>query len=292
MESEPEVAAAPADVEGARRVLAALARHGGALPEGFESALAQALAEVRERWPAAPALEEFAEPFAAALASRLGPRMAIAELFLAWWCSTGAGAALQTFEREYGPELVRLAARFRELTADELMQHLRIKLFLGGPAAAPRILDYRGSGSLRGWLRVTAVRAFVDLQRSHAPRARERELEDSELFWDPRGGQVSQEVAAAIKRGFAAAVGKLAPRERVFLRHVYVDRHTLEQIAATYSVHRATVARVLAAARGRLVEEARVAAVAELGGDGEALDSAIRALQSHVELSLSRVLVP
>lgn len=291
MLSEPETGA-PADAEGAQRVLAVLARSAGSLPEGFEPALARALGEVRERWPAAPALDEFAEPFAAVLASRLAPRMAITELFLAWWCSTGAAAALQAFEREHGPELRRLAARFRELSADELLQHLRIKLFLGGPEAAPRILEFRGSGSLRGWLRVTAVRAFVDLQRSHAPRARERELEDSELFWDPRGGQVSQEVAAAIKRGFAVAVGKLAPRERVFLRHVYVDRHTLEQIAATYSIHRATVARVLAAARARLVEEARAAAAAELGGDGDELDTAIRALNSHVELSLSRVLVP
>lgn len=291
MSTEPAPGVAPADASAARRLLVAASRAGGALPDGLEAELAAELGEVRRRWPEAPTLDEAGEAFAAVLAPRLAPGMAIAEVFLAWWCSTGAPAALQAFEREHGPELVRLAARFRDLPTDELLQHLRIKLFLGEGGAAPRILEYRGRGSLRSWLRVTAVRTFVDLQRAHGPRLRERELEDSELVWDPRGGQVGREVVAAVKRAFASAVATLAPRERVFLRHVYVDRHTLEQIAATYSIHRATVARVLAAARAHLIEQTRTIAAVELGG-GEELSSAIRALQSQVELSLSRVLVP
>jgi RNA polymerase sigma-70 factor (ECF subfamily) len=279
----------PPDDAGARLLVAALSRRGADVPEGFAAAAAEALADVAARWEGAPSMSEAAEDFAAALAPRLSPRVALADVFLAWWCSTGAEAALLAFEREHGTELTQLAARFRDLPTDELRQQLRIKLFLGEP---PRILDYRGTGPLRNWLRVTAVRAYVDVQRANKHRATERELAESDLLGDPRGEHVRAEVAAAVKRGFANAVAGLSARERVFLRHVYVDQHTLEQIAATYCIHRATVARVLASARAQLVAGTRAAVAEQLGGDSEELSTAIRALESNVELSLSRVLAP
>ena len=278
----------PPGGEASASVLAALTALAAALPEELLARLPQELPAVYERWPQAPG--QAAAPFAAFLAARPKARAAVADLFLAWWCSTGAPEALAVFERELGAELGQLAARFRDLPADELRQLLRIKLFLGGEGGAPRILDYSGGGPLRNWLRVTAVRTFVDVQRGNQRRRQERELADSDLLGDPRGEHVNAELAAAVKRGFAQAVAGLEPRQRVFLRHVYVDQHTLDQIAATYSIHRATVARVLAAARAQLVGATRAAVVDELGGDSEELSTAIRALESNVELSLSRVL--
>lgn len=289
--------AAPPDEALAAAVLAALADRGALAPasvdEGAEAFAARLLEELRAaatRWPALPEAAQAAAAFAAYLVERELPRGHLADLLLAWWCSTGAPAALEAFEHELGGELAALAARFRDLAADELRQQLRIKLFLGSERSPPRILDYRGAGPLRNWLRVTAVRTFVDAQRASSPRRRERELSEVDLLGDPRGEHVRAEVAAAVKRGFAQAVAALEPRQRVFLRHVYVDQHTLDQIASTYSIHRATVARVLAAARSQLVGATRAAVIDELGGDSEELSTAIRALEDHVELSLSRVL--
>src|SRR5262249_24107651 len=106
---------------------------------------------------------------------------------------------------------------------------------------------------------------------------------------DPRNAQQRAQLSAAIKRAFAAAVATLAPRERTFLRHASLDRLTLDQIASTYQVHRATVARTLATARSRLLELTRAAVAAELGAPVADLNSAMRELDSKLELSLSRI---
>jgi len=68
------------------------------------------------------------------------------------------------------------------------------------------------------------------------------------------------------------------------------DRHTLDQIATHYAVHRATVARTLAAAREQLIAGTRAGIVAAIGISPDELSSVIRALDTNFELSLSRVL--
>jgi RNA polymerase sigma-70 factor (ECF subfamily) len=74
------------------------------------------------------------------------------------------------------------------------------------------------------------------------------------------------------------------------LRHATIDGLTLDQIAATYQVHRATVARTLASARQKLLETTRAGVIANLGIVSAELDSAIKLLDSQIDLSLSRVL--
>jgi RNA polymerase sigma-70 factor (ECF subfamily) len=69
-----------------------------------------------------------------------------------------------------------------------------------------------------------------------------------------------------------------------------VDQLTLDQIAATYQVHRATVARTLASAREQLLSGTRAGVIAILGIAPDELASAIKELDSRIELSLSRVL--
>ena len=226
----------------------------------------------------------------AELASAM-PRLRIEDLFLAWWSGLEP-AGIAAFEAAFESDLRRVVARFPRLPADELRQQLRIKLFVG----KARIHDYSGFGFLQNWLRVTAVRSFVDVARAMRTRRYEDELDEVELLGlpaaggDPRSAQLQLQLGDAIKRAFAAAVAALAPRQRTFLRHAYVDRNTLDQIAATYQVHRATVARTLATARAQLVEQTRAGVVAALGVSADDLTSAIAALDSQLELSLSRVL--
>ena len=255
-----------------------------ALPAG----LADQLAAMRARWPHGP------EPdvaFVDLVVARIDqPR--VEDLYLAWWCSSGDEAALAAFEKAYAEDLHAVATRFRDMPADELRQQLRIRLFVGTDESPPKIREYAGTGSLKSWLRVTAVRCFIDIQRSVKSQRFEQELDEAELLGmsDPQDSQIRAEVGAAVKAAFAAAVARLLPRQRVFLRHAYVDRHTLDQIAAHYAVHRTTVARTLAAAREQLITETRANVASAIDVDNDELQSVIRMLDSRIDLSLSRVL--
>jgi RNA polymerase sigma-70 factor (ECF subfamily) len=249
--------------------------------------LETALAAIRARWPAGP------EPDAA-VTQRIEARPERAEdLYLAWWCRDGEAAGIAAFEAAFHDDLRITTSRFRDLPADELRQQLRIKLFVGTGDTPPRIRDYAGKGSLKAWLRVTAVRCFVDIMRSTHRERSEQELEESDVLGlsDPHGadGSMRAEIAAAVKSAFAAAVKQLTPRQRVFLRHAYVDHHTLDQIASHYAVHRTTVARVLGAARQQLIDDTRALVIKSIGLAGEELASVIRVLDSRIDLSLSRV---
>lgn len=263
-----------------------------------------ALAAARSRFPDATVTDE---AFVRALAERLGqqkdPAAALARLraedfLLAQWCASGEPRAIATFEQVHRGDIDAVLARFRRLqiTRDELAQTLRIKLFVATPGRAARIADYSGFGFLQNWLRVTALRALVDVARGERARKLEELLADDDMVGLPELGpdlsaRVSREqVNRAIKQALAHAVSALAPRQRNFLRHAHVDQLTLDQIAATYSVHRATVARTLAQAREELVKTTRRELATILGVTSESLDSVVRAADSKIDLSLSRIL--
>jgi RNA polymerase sigma-70 factor (ECF subfamily) len=262
---------------------------GDRAPEGLAAWLADGLAAVRARWPDAQPGPALAGYLAARVRGELA-RLRFDELFLAWWAASGDRAGIAAFEAAFAPDVDALVARFHKLPADELRQRLRIKLFLGTAAAPPALASYTGAGSLQGWLRVTAARAFVDAARAER-RSRDDDLDPAALLGaaSPRDHHAAGELSDAIRRAFAAAVAGLAPRERTFLRHATVDGLTLDQIAATYEVHRATVARTLKAARARLLAETRARAAAALGVPADDLAGALSLLDSKLDLSLSRV---
>ncbi len=268
---------------------------------GLGAQLAATLTAVHSRWPTAPTP---GDEWVGYLADRIArqrdlaavlPRLRIDDLFLAWWAGRGDHDGIVAFEAAFAQDLDRLVARFHRLPESELRQRLRIKLFVGTATTPPRIADYSGFGFLQNWLRVTAARTFVDVARSDQSMRYEEELDEGELLGlsspsDPRLEHLRLQLGGAVKRAFAAAVTSLAPRQRTFLRHAYVDRLTLDQIALTYGIHRATVARTLASARDHLTENTRAVVAAELGVASEDLTSAIAALDTNLELSLSRLL--
>lgn len=262
------------------------------------------LAAARARWPDANLTEEaFAEALAARIAGQQDlasglPRLRIEDLFLAQWCATGDARAIMVFEQIHRADLDAALARFRKLPvhADELRQTLRIKLFVRTGARAARIADYSGFGFLQNWLRVTAVRTLLDVGRSERARRLEEVLADDDLLGHPAlapdlaSSFSREELGRAIKTAFARAVAGLSPRQRNFLRHAQVDMLTLDQIAALYGVHRATVARTLAQARAELSERTRKELRAALALSEDSLASVVRAADSRLDLSLSRVL--
>jgi RNA polymerase sigma-70 factor, ECF subfamily len=268
-----------------------------------ETRVAADLAAARRRWPEAVVTDD---GFTAALATRLAaqpdPVSALAhlrvdDLFLAQWCATGDARAIAAFERVHRGELDAVCGRFKKLAAsdDEMRQALRIKLFVGAAGKTPRIADYSGFGFLQNWVRVTALRSLVDLARSERARKLEELFADDDLLalagTDSIDSRYTRDqINRAIKQAFARAISALAPRQRNFLRHAHVDALTLDQIAALYGIHRATVARTLAQARETMMTQTRRELADELGLADEQLESIVRAADSRIDLSLSRVL--
>ena len=271
---------------------------------GLADRLAAELAAAHERWPDARITDT---AFAAALATRLATqkdpaaalaRLRVDDLFLAQWCATGDARAIAAFERVHRGDLDAVFGRFRRLavTDDEMRQALRIKLFVGATGKTPRIAEYSGFGFLQNWVRVTALRALVDIARSEKARKLEELFADEDMLamtahdssLDNR--YTRDQINRAIKQAFARAIAGLAPRQRNFLRHAHVDLLTLDQIATLYSIHRATVARTLAQARETMMTETRRELAEQLGLADEQLESLVRAADSCIDLSLSRVL--
>lgn len=263
-----------------------------------EDRIVAGLAQVRVRWPLAPVGGDALADYLATRLAKLADlaRVPIEDLFLAWWAGSGDSAGIAAFETAFAVDIDRLVARFHKLPADDLRQRLRIKLFVGSGTSPAKIHDYAGSGALVGWLRITATRAFVDAVRVDLQRRYEVELDEVDVLGVAvAGGTIRDhhqraELAVAIKRAFADSVSRLAPRERTFLRHVTIDKLTLDQIASTYQVHRATVARTLKSARERLLTQTRAGVLANLRIEADQLDSALAMLDSKLDLSLSAVL--
>jgi RNA polymerase sigma-70 factor (ECF subfamily) len=263
----------------------------------FVARVSGELAAARERWPEAAAIgdDELARTIGRPRDAAALERLRIEDLLLARWCASGDPRAIAAFEEVYGRDLEAVLGRFRRLAmkGDDLRQLLRIRMFVGTP---PRIASYGGLGHLQNWVRVTALRALVDVARSERARRLE-ELISDDVFGElpslgPDAGtrKSREEVSRAIKQAFARAVAGLTARQRNYLRHAHVDELTLDQIAALYGIHRATVARTLAQARSELIAATRADVARELGVAPESLDSIVRVADTKIDLSLSRVL--
>ena len=263
----------------------------------LDPAVAAALARARAAWPELAVDDAaFAAAIAAAVADAADPGAAVAELaiedlYLAQACATGAKAALDAFGRRCDPAVL---AALRQLglaadAVDDLLHEVRTKLFVGD--GAPRIATYSGRAALPSWARTIATRAAVDRLRKQ-PAASDDEVLEAlpDLADGPELAHFRQTYRVELKAAFEAALGTLEVRERNVLRHHYVDQLTLDDIGALYGVHKATVSRWLESARTALAKRTRAGFQLRVPMRPEELDSVLRLLQSHIDLSLSRVL--
>src|SRR5262249_49945936 len=140
---------------------------------------------------------------------------------------------------------------------DEVRQEMRDKLFVGGGGASPRIAEYSGKGALASWVRVVALRLAMNLRRQPWTAAADsRELDrpgtdNPEMDYEE---DCSRNAFDDALRGAAVA---LDDEQRYLLRRHFADGLPLDALAAELDVHRATIARRLAAARTALRLEAR-----------------------------------
>jgi RNA polymerase sigma-70 factor, ECF subfamily len=196
------------------------------------------------------------------------------DLHLAFAAAKGSAPAIARFEIESLPSAraALRALRVDDSAIDEALQRVRDKLLVGSP---PRVLEYRGAGRLRAWVRVVAIREHLMAQRG---RSVEVSLDDAML-------------AAVPDPTDDPAIAALDVRDRSLLRYSLVDGLDLGAIASIFQTHKSTISRWLARARTRLWGLTRDSLIGPGGIDRADVESLVRAMRSGLDLSLARLLV-
>jgi RNA polymerase sigma-70 factor (ECF subfamily) len=264
----------------------------------LETVLAGWLAAARAAWPEVALAPERFLPYAAV---RVG-RAAIADLaavhasdlYVACACADGDVRAIVALEARHFGTLDAAVRRMRlPVSPEEVRQELRIHLFVAGDGATPRIDQYNGKGDLVAWLRVSATRAALRLQRrrlSDGDSDNDRLTRLAARDVEPELMHVRATMTPIFGSAFAAALASLTARQRTLLQHHYVDELSTDRIGAIYGVHRATAARWVVQARAELLTALRQRIAASLDSDVDDVDSLLRYVKSHLEITLSRLL--
>lgn len=250
----------------------------------------------RRRWPAIDLPAAALGEHLAALGIAADPAHPHADdLFLACAAARGDVAAIAAFDQELSP-VARSAARRIDTSADfvdEVVQAARERLLVARDGGPPRVAEYGGQGALAAWVRVAAMRIAMNLLRDR----RNNLLVDDEAFFDTiTEGSDAERAAARARYGAAAAdalraaFATLTARERNLLRLHHLHGLTVDELAPTMKVHRATVARWMARARERLLQATRAGLKARLAAGDSDVDSILRELRSRIDVTLSRLL--
>ena len=261
--------------------------------EDLEVVLAAVIGEASAAWP-----DVRVDPvhFAEFLGRRVSvadlPQARVGDLWIAYASASGNAAALAVVEARYLPD-VDAALGKMGLSQDriaEVKQGLRRLLFVGDAESPPRIGEYRGSGDLRAWMRVTAMRSALKLIRKES-----RETSSDDALLEARAQEDDPELAymkaayrAAFKSAFQEALESLQARERTLLKQQIVDGLGIDELGALYEVHRATAARWVAAAREKLLSRTRRTFMLRARISSDECESIMRMVRSQLDVSLHR----
>lgn len=267
----------------------------------LRAATSDVLSAIRAELPqlAAPEPPFFAhlgrhvEEVAAPLDEAVG-NVRAADLYLAFMCSSGDTSALRTFGERYDADVSRALRRVRKNESDveDLAQELTRRMLV---PPAPKIAEYSGRGDLRAWVRIVATRFALDFVRVKGHSA--ERATDAEAFGSLAATGDPPDVAffrrryrAEVTEAIALAAQSLTPEERNALREHYARGLTVDQIAATHGIHRATAARRVAQARETLARAVRRILDERHGLRGAELASVMGLVRSQLHVSMDRVL--
>ena len=215
-----------------------------------------------------------------------------ADLFLAFACGRADPRALTYFDQQFLSKIPAAVAAVdpSRAFADEVIQTLRTRM-LAGPQ--PQITTYRGSGSLLGWVLVTASRLAIDLFRERRKWVSLSQSEDAVLESlaapdDPELNLLRERHGAALRDAIRAAFESINSRERAVLKLHVIDHAGIDEVARLYGIHRATAARWIQAIKATLRERTRARLSTVLALDGSEATSLIRTLMSEADVSLQR----
>lgn len=282
--------------------LAHLPKPTGSVPDEqeLERLLGELLDEARQRWPEVrqdPALvvADLARrvpedtPAPDFLRSARG-----AELVLAAACARGDRAAIECFEAAYFSEVDAALhdAGVPVEQIDEIKQILRERFFVGQSDRPPAVTGFTGRGSLRAWVRISAMREVYrisDAQKRFA-RLEEEELGQLASGDDVELGVLKQRYRVDFQQAVAEAMAQLTARQRNLLRHSFLDGMSIDQIGRLYQVHRSTAARWLAQAREAVLAATRELLAERLDLDESERDGLFRLVESGLDVSLRTLL--
>ncbi|MGE0550823.1 MAG: sigma-70 family RNA polymerase sigma factor [Kofleriaceae bacterium] len=223
-------------------------------------------------------------------------RCRAADLAVAQLAARGSAEAIAEIERAFRATIEATCRRFAGPghTADDLKQILRERLFVAEPGKQPKIHEYAGQGFLENWLRVTAVRVFLDLGK-RKDRHREALAEDDDVQALPEPGDLALDVVKAEYRTVVAtamrdAARLLEPGDRHLLRQHLVAGLSIDQLGSVLGIHRATAARRIAKARDQLVEHTRRLLTERLKIEEAELDEILGLVISRLDVSISSLL--
>lgn len=194
-------------------------------------------------------------------------------------------------------ETARIAlSRYRVSDDDrvEIVQSVRTKLLVERADKPPALSHYSGKGDLRGYLRASVVRTYLNTQRGvHRPV-----ITDDEALYervvatgsDPELAAMRARYHDAFRQAFAQACQKLEQRQRTLLRCVFIDDLSLDELGRVMAVSRATAHRWLVQARSELAVHVEQSLRESLALSPSEFQSVANLMRSQVELSLARLL--
>ncbi len=217
------------------------------------------------------------------------------ELALALAAGRGHPAAIAAIERNHGGMLDAICWRYASLghSIADLRQILREKLYVAPPGGRPKLAEYAGHGAFASWLRITAVRALLDLGK-RKDRAREAPSADAELAM-PDPGDLSLEVIkaeyrAVVSEAMRNAAARLDLADRHLLHQHFVAGLSIDELGVALGIHRATAARRVQRARMTYIDDVRALLAARLQLPRDELDGVIGMVLSRLDVSIPRLL--
>ncbi|HVK88610.1 MAG TPA: hypothetical protein VM513_31040 [Kofleriaceae bacterium] len=210
------------------------------------------------------------------------------DLYLACACASGVPGAAERFVVLFGDRIESYLGTLATShdRVDEVRQIVLVRCLVATEQAPPAIAAFSGRGSLEGWVRATAVREALGLERAGKRMLPTGTPETAVVpAWS-----LADHYREPALRAFIAATRTLAPPHRALLRLHYVHGTTTAQLATMFQVSRATLVRRLTEARQALLEKFSHA-LGDLAGlgpeDGVAV---LRMVKSQIDLSLSSLL--
>lgn len=184
-----------------------------------------------------------------------------------------------------------LERKYQQRIVSDAVSHVLESLTVGRGIAR-----YGGTGPLRGWLSVVISRQTYlqsqPLAQALAPETVEARIVDdlSRSVAGLEKGLLQRKFSGHLKIAIEKAAATLSQRERTLLSLHYLDAVSLDALASSYQVHRATVARWIAAAKESFMDGLRRVLIEEARISGGEVDSLIRLLMSQADVSMRAVL--
>lgn len=216
------------------------------------------------------------------------------DLYLACAAIHGVPAALEAVDERVLPSVIPALSKIDAPRAvkDEAIDRLRHVVLFGDERRPPKLAKYSGRGALKSWLSVSAVRDLLTTLRD----TREIPVDEDALVRrgtfedDPAMNSLKAEYREAFKLAFTDALAGLSSRDRVLLRHYYVDQVGSDDLAKLHRVHRVTITRWLGRIRETLLEETRHYLRERLNVEANELDSVMRLIGSQLHVSIGGLL--